>query len=293
MPTRFRQLTLLGPGLLGGSIGLAARKRKIAKKVVMWGRRLESAEVAVRQGAADWAAPTLGEAVRGADLVVLCTPVGSMVKLTREFRSELTPKTLVTDVASTKNNIVKQLSKILMCKAPYIGSHPMAGAEREGLQSARSTLFEGAVCILTPQSRVHKMEMKRLADFWRALGCRIRVMTPAEHDKRVAYISHVPHLVAAAMVNGVSRRKASAFDCIGNGFRDMTRIASGSAEMWSEIVLSNRKEIQQCVGYLMEELEIVRRYITHASEPELRAYLRRARRWREKFRHCVQDATQT
>lgn len=146
MPPLIRQLTLLGPGLLGGSLGLAVKRRKLARKVVIWGRRLESAEAAVRRGAADRVALTPGEAVQGSDLIILCTPVGAMPVIAREFRSKLAKGALVTDVASTKYDIVKQLSVILAGRATYIGSHPMAGAEKEGIQAARSNLFEGATC---------------------------------------------------------------------------------------------------------------------------------------------------
>ncbi len=280
-----RQLTILGPGLLGGSIGMAVKKRRLARKVIIWGRRLEAAEAAVKRGAADEVALTPAEAVQGSDLVILCTPVGSMPDIARELRSKLSKGVLVTDVGSTKYDVTKQLSTLLSGRSTYIGSHPMAGAEKEGIQAARANLFEGAVCILTPLPRTRVAAIKRLSDFWQALGCRIRTISPSEHDEIVAFISHVPHLLAAAMVNLVAHRKTQAFDFIGNGFRDMTRIASGPAEMWSEIAMSNREEIRRCIDRLIEELETIRRNVANASNIELRAYLRRARELREEIKH--------
>jgi prephenate dehydrogenase len=289
MPSRstppVRHLAILGPGLLGGSIGLAVRKRKLARKIVVWGRRIEAARAAVKRGAADRAAVTPEEAVHGADLVILCTPVGSMPSLARQFRSKLARNAIVTDVASTKYDIVKQLSTILAGRTTYIGSHPMAGAEKDGIEAARANLFDGAVCILTPQPRIRPSAVQKLANFWEALGCRIQTTTASEHDEIVAYISHLPHLVAAGLVNLVNHRKAEAFNFIGNGFRDMTRIAAGSAEMWSEIVLSNREEIRRGLDRMIEELETIRRHVANSSDIDLRSYLRRARQQREELKH--------
>jgi len=283
--TRFRRLAILGPGLIGGSIGLAVRRRKLAAQVVVWSRRIELAREAVKCGAANMTAETPAEAVHDADLVILCTPVGAMPALAREIRSKLNRKCIVTDVGSTKYDVVRQLSNILAGRAIYIGSHPMAGSERHGLRAARVNLFERSVCILTPLPRTRIASMKKLADFWQGLGCQLRTASPADHDEIVAYVSHLPHLIAASLVNLVHHRKAEAFDFIGNGFRDMTRIAAGPAEMWSEIALSNRDEIRRCVDRMIEELETVRRHVANASGIELRTYLRRARQQRDELKH--------
>jgi len=281
----FRRVAILGPGLLGGSLGLAIRRRKLAAEVVAWSRRVEAGREAVARGAADRVVATPAEAVKGADLVLLCTPVGAMPSLAREMRSRLGRRCIVTDVGSTKYEVVKQLSTILAGRAAYIGSHPMAGAEKDGLRSARADLFEGAVCILTPLPRSKSATIQRLGDFWQSLGCTLKTTTPAQHDEIVAYISHLPHLAAAALVNLVLHRRPDAFDFIGNGFRDMTRIACGPAEMWSEIALSNRDEIRRCVDRMIEELETVRRHVANVSALELRTYLRKAREQRSDLKH--------
>lgn len=281
----FQKIAILGPGLLGGSIGMAVKKRKLAKKVVAWGRRIEAAKQAVKLKAADEAADTPAEAVQGADLVILCTPVGSMAKLAREFRSKLQKGCIVTDVGSTKYEVVKHCSHVLSGKGIFIGSHPMAGAEKDGIQAARADLFDGAVCIVTPLPRTRTAPLKRLTEFWEALGCRIRTTSPSEHDEIVAFISHLPHLTAAALTNLVGDKKPEAFNFIGNGFRDMTRIASGPAEMWTEIAMSNHEEIRRCTDRLIEELESIRRNLANKSDIELRTYLRRAKQQRDELKH--------
>lgn len=281
----FKKLAILGPGLLGGSIGLAARKRRVAARVVVWGRRVEAAREAVKLGAAHEVALTPSEAVRGADLVILCTTVEAMPSVARAMRPGLKRGTLVTDVGSTKYDVVRQVGAVLAGRATWLGSHPMAGGEREGIRAARADLFEKATCLVTPLPRARPADVARLAAFWEALGGRVASLSPLQHDEVVALISHVPHLAAAALVNLVGRRKPSALDCVGNGFRDMTRIAGGSPGMWTGIVMANREEIRRGIKMLVEELEGLGREIANASEGELRAFLGRAKEIRDGLRH--------
>lgn len=281
----FQKLAILGPGLLGGSIGLAARKRRVAGRVVVWGRRVEAAREAVKRGAAHEMALTPSEAVRGADLVVLCTTVEAMPAVAKAMRAGLKRGALVTDVGSTKYDVVRQLGAILAGRATWLGSHPMAGGEREGLRAARADLFEKATCLITPLPRSRPAAVAQLAAFWEALGGRVASLSPAQHDEVVALVSHVPHLAAAALVNLVGRCKPLALDCVGNGFRDMTRIAAGSPDMWAGIVMSNREEIRRGIKMLIEELEGLGREIANASSGELRAFLGRAREIRCRLRH--------
>ena len=281
----FQKLAILGPGLLGGSIGLAARKHRAAGRIVVWGRRVEAAREAVKRGAAHEMALTPAEAVRGADLVILCTTVEAMPSVAREMRPGLKRGALVTDVGSTKYDVVRQVGAILAGRATWIGSHPMAGGEREGFRAARADLFERATCLITPLPRSRPAAVARLVAFWEALGGRVASLSPVQHDEVVALISHVPHLAAAALVNLVSRRKSPALDCVGNGFRDMTRIAAGSPDMWTGIVMSNREEIRRGLEALIEELETLRREVANGSAAELRALLGRAREVRGGIHH--------
>ncbi len=281
----FRRVAILGPGLLGGSLGLALRRQRLAREVVIWGRRGEVARQAVACRAAHRAAPSPEEAVRGADLVVLCTPVETMPELARVFRRHLRRGVLVTDVGSTKREVARRLSALLAGRAIYIGSHPMAGGERDGLAAARPNLFEGSVCFLAPRPRTPTAALQRLAKMWEAVGCRVRAVSPSRHDAIAARISHAPHLAAAALVNMVARDDPGALDFIGNGFRDMTPIAGGPAEMWAGIVMSNPGNIRDALGALIRELEAVRCDIARGSKPRLLAFLRQAREQRARLRH--------
>lgn len=266
---------------MGGSIGLAARRRRIARRITVWGRRPEAAHDAVAAGAAHEAAATPADAVRGADLILLCTTVEAMPRVARAMRPGLARGALVTDVGSTKRDVVRRVGALLAGCATWIGSHPMAGGEREGLRAARADLFKGATCIVTPTSDSPAHGLRRIREFWEALGGRSVVMSPAEHDAVVALVSHVPHLAAAALVNVVGRGNPAALRCAGNGFRDMTRIASGSPEMWAGIARSNRTEIRRGLGKLIAELQGFARELTDGSGERVRARLNRAKALRD------------
>jgi prephenate dehydrogenase len=279
-----RKLTILGPGLLGGSIGLAARQRKVARRVVMWARRPDAADQAWQLGAADEATNDLARAVADAELVVLATPIGVMRTLVDQMRPALPEGCIVTDVGSVKYPVVTALSEALTGKARFVGSHPMAGSEQSGIEAARRDLFDNAVCIVTPREDTDKAALQVVCDFWKALGCAVKTLAPLEHDEIVARISHLPHVVAAAVVNVVCNDGAHPLNFVGPGFKDFTRIASGPFEMWTEICLENRGEIGRALDQLIEELGKVRAAVENADAVELRAMLKRAKHFRDELR---------
>jgi prephenate dehydrogenase len=279
-----RKLTILGPGLLGGSIGLAARHRKTAQRVALWARRPEAADEALRLDAADEATADLAKAVAGADLVVLATPIGAMRPLAEQFKPLLADGCVVTDVGSVKYAVVTDLSHLLSGKARFVGSHPMAGSEQSGIEAARRDLFDGAVCIVTPREDTDKAALQIVHDFWKTLGCNVRTLAPQEHDEIVARISHLPHVVAATVVNVVCNDGAHPLNFVGPGFKDFTRIASGPAEMWTEICLENRQEIARALEQLIEELGKTRAALENADAVELRALLKRAKHFRDELK---------
>ena len=279
-----RKLSILGPGLLGGSIGLAARHRKIAKRVVIWARRPDAADQAYQLGAADEATNDLTRAVTDAELVVLATPIGVMRPLVDHIRPALADGCVVTDVGSVKYPIVTALSDALNGKAHFVGSHPMAGSEQSGIDAARRDLFENATCIVTPREDTDKAALTVVYNFWKALGCSVKTLGPLEHDEIAARISHLPHVVAAAVVNVVCTEGAQALNFVGPGFKDFSRIAGGPFEMWTEICLENRQEIGRALDQLIEELGKVRAAIENADAVELRAMLKRAKHFRDELR---------
>ncbi len=248
-----KSLAILGPGLLGGSIALAAR-RAGGYRVGLWARRAEAVAEIEALGVADAASTDWRAIVAGADLVILCVPIGAMPALAREIAGALSPRTLVTDVGSVKALVVAELGEIFRGRARFVGSHPMAGSEQTGMRAARATLFEDATCILTPDATTDAEAVAEVGAFWKTLGGRVLEVAPAEHDEIVALVSHLPHLLAATLVQTVLAANARAFEFCGPGFRDTTRVAAGPPAMWAEILRTNRAAVRQSAEAMIEKL---------------------------------------
>lgn len=247
------RVTILGPGLLGGSLALALKTRTKAR-VVVWGRSEESIEKISRHRSVDMATTDLRAAVFGANAIVFATPIETMEVLAVRIENHVKPETLVMDVGSVKAGVVAALGSIFAGRARFIGCHPMAGSEQSGFAAARADLFDGSVCILTPNADTPPDALADAAVFWQSVGCTTRTLGPAEHDEIVAWISHFPHLLAAALVQTVAEHNAAAFDFAGPGFRDTTRIASGPPDMWTGILAQNRAAVRVALDGLIEKL---------------------------------------
>jgi prephenate dehydrogenase len=255
---QFQKITILGVGLLGGSIGLAARRRKLADKVAGFVRRKSSLKDCENAGAVDFATTDLLAAVSNSDLVILCTPLAQMLPIAKQFLPALKRGALVTDVGSVKAGVVRELELLVQKSgAHFVGSHPMAGAEKTGVAAARADLFENAVCVVTPTKKSNATAVRQVEQFWKSLGsCTLR-LAAGEHDLLVSRSSHLPHVTAAALANLVlnpAQPKTQAALCA-TGFRDTTRIASGSPEMWRDIALANRKNLFRSVDAFVAELQ--------------------------------------
>ena len=254
---QFRKITIVGVGLLGGSIGLAARQRRLAGEVAGFVRRTASLKDCEKAGAVDYATTDLCAAVSNADLVILCTPLAQMRALVQQFLPALKRGAIVTDVGSVKADVVRELeSLIAKSGAHFIGSHPMAGGEKMGVSAARADLFKCAINILTPTKKSNAAAVRKLEKFWKSLGARTLRLDAAQHDLLVSCTSHLPHVTAAALANLVlnpASPKAQTALCA-TGFRDTTRIASGSPEMWRDIALANRKNLARSVDAFVVEL---------------------------------------
>lgn len=235
---RLSRLTVVGLGLLGGSVARAARARNVAAEVVGVSRTPATLAQACARGVIDRATSDLLQGVRGADLVVLCTPVGTLPDLVRAAWPYLAAGAVLTDVGSVKGEVVAAAEE---CPprpdAAFVGGHPMAGSERSGFAASRSDLFQDATTILTPTARTPPAAVARVRAFWEALGSRVRILSPEAHDRAVAAVSHLPQLAAYGLVAAVD---GHALDLAGRGFADTTRIAASPEALWTDIFRGNR-----------------------------------------------------
>jgi prephenate dehydrogenase len=244
-----RRLAIVGLGLLGGSVAKAARAESLAREIVGIGRNPASLKPALGEGAVDEVTTDLREGLAGADMVVLATPVATLEGQMPAVWEAAPPQALVTDVGSTKAAIVR-VAEELSAKRPldFVGSHPMAGSNLSGFGVSRADLFRGATIILTPTDRTRPDVVKRVTEFWEAAGGRVVTMDPATHDRAVAAVSHLPHLVADALVDAVVRMDPQFLDVAARGFKDTTRIAASSPTVWREIFEENREALAEAVA---------------------------------------------
>lgn len=256
----FGTVAILGPGLIGGSLALALAERGLAKRLMIYARSPRALDEIRTAGVDAELTGNPSEAVADADVVILCVPIEAMAELVHEFRDALKPTALVTDVGSVKESIDRDLAPLLEGRALWIGSHPMAGSEQGGFAAARSDLFEGAAVIITPTKQTQPKTKRRAKQFWEALGAKLFVYEPERHDLLIAQISHLPHLLAALLVNQASEE---ARELAGGGFRDTTRVASASPQLWTEILSANSSSIADCLDHLIRDLEIVRTAVKH------------------------------
>lgn len=292
---RWNKITLVGVGLLGGSLGLALRRRKLAKEIAGYIRREASIKECERAGATDYATTDLLAAVSGADLVVLCTPLAQMKSLVQQMRPALKRGAIVTDVGSVKASVVKEVEALIhKSGAHFVGSHPMAGGEKQGVLAARENLFEGAVCVVTPTRKTNPAALRKVETLWKNVGARLLRTSPDDHDALVSRSSHLPHLVAATLANLVldpKLPKEQAKLCA-TGFRDTTRIASGSPEMWRDIALNNRKQIGRALTGFIAELNKFQSALKRGDAKAVAKFFETAKQRRDNWCACCASLSQ-
>jgi len=285
----FRKIAIIGVGLLGGSIGLAVKRRKLACQTAGFVRRAARLRDCERARALDFATTDLPAAVWDADLIILCSPPGQMRPLAERMLPALKPGAIVTDVGSVKAGVVRELeSLIAKAGAHFVGSHPMAGAEKTGVSAAREDLFVNAVCVVTPTKKTNRAALKKVERFWKALGSRVLELTPETHDALVSRSSHLPHVLAATLASHVlnpAQPKQQAALCA-NGFRDTTRIASGSPEMWRDIALANRKNLTKSLDAFISELQQFQRVLKKADAKAIAQFFETAKQRRDGWCAC-------
>lgn len=282
----FSNIYIVGPGLLGGSIALKLKAENLLEKTVGIFRSEESIPKTLELGIVDVAYVDPKEAFalesldaeRLPEIVVLCSPVGAIVSQVENIASCTNRPLLVTDVGSTKAEIVKALDKELPNGCRFIGSHPIAGSEKSGPENARSDLFEEKTTIITPTPRTVKSDLELIEKFWNSLGSSVFCMGAEEHDRILAKVSHLPHLLSSLLMNSLAMEE---IPFIGSGFRDMARLAAGNARMWTDITISNREQLLEAISGFQDELERFRYLLEEEKQTEILAFLEHAKSYKE------------
>jgi prephenate dehydrogenase len=277
-----RRLSLVGLGLLGGSVAKAARAEGLADEIVAVGRDRARLEPALRDGVVDRISTHLEEGVAGSDFCLLATPVATLTALLPAVWPALPDDAVLTDVGSTKAAIVSAAEALARTRPlAFVGSHPMAGSEKSGYGVSRRDLFNRATVIITPTERTDSHAVKRVSAFWEAMGGRLVTLDPVTHDRATAAISHLPHLVADALVDAVVRMDPRFFEVAGRGFKDTTRIAASDARVWREIFQENRVGLAEALGAFRAALDELDRLLAAGDVTEIEGALDRIRRTRE------------
>lgn len=281
-----RQVTVIGLGLIGGSLGLALKRARPELQVIGVDINQETLDTGVLIKAIDWGTTQIAQGVRDADVVFLATLVKTMPGLLEEAIPFLKPGTIVTDVGSTKSRLVSRLLQLLPPDIFYVGGHPMAGAETRGIDGADPYLFENAVYVLTPVPETDQKALSSLTELLQAIGARVLYLSPADHDAIVAAVSHLPHMVAAALVNAVARREEEVpgtFQLAAGGFRDVTRIAESAPDMWQDIFLDNKEALLPMLRIYRETLAELEQAVAGGNREQLNCLLRGAQEKRRQI----------
>lgn len=280
----FQQITILGPGLLGASLAMAVKERGLAARVVTWSRRPESRANCLNQSWCDAVFDSPEKAVVGSDLVVICTPVQTIVPLLVQIRPALDAEALITDVGSTKSLICREARSALKGhSATFLGAHPMAGSEQAGMEHAQSDLFENAACILTPLDDASAEAIAKLSAFWDALGMTVSTVSPEKHDEIVAHVSHLPHLLASTLCGYLAAQDDTWQTLAGGGLRDTTRIASGDPQLWKQILEQNSDEVVRAIEGFEQQLHHLKTALLNQDSLGVIAQLERGKTYRDQL----------
>jgi len=289
MAVHFRQAAIIGVGLIGGSLGMILRRKVLADQVVGVGRRVENLKTAVALGAIDRYVADPQEGVVGADLVVLATPVDTYERHLREWAHCLVPGAIVSDVGSVKGSLVERSEATMPAGVHFVGAHPIAGKEKTGVAAGSDQLFRGARCILTPTKRTDPTAFDRVRQLWEETGSIVLTMDPHLHDQILGAVSHLPHVVAFALMNALADlrdQQVPSLDLTGHsggGLRDTTRIAASSPEMWRDIFLWNRDNVVSYIDRYTRVLEELKQLIKVGDAAGIEKLLERAKGEREKL----------
>ncbi len=281
MSQKINKVTIVGVGLIGGSLGLALKEKRIAKKIIGVGRREEPLKVALDRNEVDEVTTDLASGVKDADLVVIATPLELTVETFKKIAPHLKKECVVTDVGSVKGPIVDSI------KEPFfIGGHPLAGSEKRGPQSARVDLFKEATVVLTPIEKTDEKALTLVKGMWQDLGAKVLFLSPEVHDELVAFTSHLPHILAISLTNLIgelAEKEERILSLMGEGFRDTTRIAASPPSMWKEICLTNREEVLSAIKKFKEILSEIEEALSKEEGDKLLHRFEKAKETRDKL----------
>jgi prephenate dehydrogenase len=286
MPPLFNRLVIVGVGLIGGSLGLAARERRLVGEIIGFGRTEANLRIALERGIIDAYTFDPAEAARGADLLLLAVPVEATGPTAEKFIPFLPPGCVITDAGSTKEQVVKAMERLLPPTLPFVGAHPIAGTEHAGAAAAFATLFEKRLCVLTPTPRTDPTALARVRALWEGVGMRVEEMDMITHDQVLARVSHLPHLIAFSVMNVTLEARVAGIDLLayaGSAFADLTRVAASPVEMWRDICLSNREALLAALAEFENALVQIKTCVANGDSEALAATMNRARAERQRL----------
>lgn len=289
----FEQLGLIGCGLMGGSFALALKRAGLVKRVVGYSKSPSTTERARQMGVIDVEAPSALLAVSGADIILLAVPVSATEATFKAIRHLAGPNTLIMDVGSTKRDVVDAARRVLRDNVgTFVPCHPITGKEVSGVEHADADLYTGKQVILTPIERTFTVQLQKAVDVWTALGCHVVKMSPQAHDAAYAAVSHLPHLIAFALINGITGQEQGKdyLSLAGPGFRDFTRIAASDPKMWRDILIANREELLAQSKIFQETLQSLEQLISTSSGDVLEVLIEKASETRATWRISSQKS---
>ncbi|MEN2986053.1 MAG: prephenate dehydrogenase/arogenate dehydrogenase family protein [Thermodesulfovibrionaceae bacterium] len=280
MKEGFNTVLVVGVGLIGGSLALALKEKKITKTVIGYSRNIERLKKAVTKGIIDDFTDALDKTSQ-ADLVVLATPVSVFEALISQMRDYIKKDTIIIDVGSVKGSIVEKIERLLPSEVYFVGTHPIAGSEKTGFEYARADLFINSKVIITPTDKTAMSALEKVTQMWKHIGADVEFMSPEQHDRVYALVSHLPHLLSYCLVETVAQFDKFFINYAGSGFRDITRVAKSSPELWSDIFITNRENILNFLEMFTNKLKQMRDLILKENITQLKAFLESARKLRE------------
>ncbi|MBI4683950.1 MAG: prephenate dehydrogenase/arogenate dehydrogenase family protein [Nitrospirae bacterium] len=280
----FNKVTILGVGLIGASLALALKKKKLCGHITGYGRTEDNLRKAKKKKIIDSLELDLIKACADSDLIVFSSPVGSFINTAKKIKGSLKKGAIVTDVGSVKGTIVREMEALMPEGVSFVGGHPIAGSEKAGIDKAKANLFSGARCILTPTERTDKISLRMITGLWRKISASVTIMSPEEHDRVYAAVSHLPHIIAYALVNTITDINSAYLKFAGQGFKDTTRIAASSPELWRDICITNRENILWLLNRFKENLDELAGYLQRGETKAIEKKFKKAKESRENVR---------